>query len=289
MSFLRTLLIPICLAWATLFCVGTVQAAPPEGIARIHYHRMGGDYDGWGLHVWGDGLKFTRKITWNRPLTATGTDGFGVYFDIPTSEFTQKIGFIIHKGAEKNVPVDMGFNAVNTKEIWSIEGDSTIYTSRGAAAATLAPTQKKAELRAAIERTNEKKEAALKAEMLAIAKKTDEEAKKKELELKQKEEEDKARLVAERDKKLAELKKKADYKLANSEQERYAKQKRETEEQMAREAAAYKRSQERKMNGDQMTPGEQFALYVGGGFAALAVLVTVFFLWQRRKAVQTSA
>lgn len=289
MSFFRIFLIRISIVWIALFCTGVTYAAPPDGMARVHFHRMANDYDGWGLHVWGDGLRFDRKITWNRPLAASGSDGFGIYFDIPISESTQRIGFIIHKGAEKNVPEDMGFNASSIKEVWSIEGDPTIYTSRGAAASALAPTQKKAEVRAAIDKTNEKKEAALKAEMLALAKKTDEEAKKKELELKQKEEEQKALLAAERDRKLAELKKKADYKLANSEQERYAKQKRETEEKMAREAAAYKRSQERKMNGDQMTPGEQFALYVGGGFAALAVLVTVFFLWQRRKAVQTSA
>lgn len=289
MSFFRTLLISICLAWASLFFGSSVQAAPPDGIARIHFHRMAGDYDGWGLHVWGDGLKFDRKITWNRPLTATGTDGFGIYFDIPISEVTQKIGFIIHKGAEKNVPEDMGFNVANTKEIWSIEGGSTLYASRGAAAATLVPTQKKAELRAAIDRTNEKKEAALKAEMLAIAKKTDDEAKKKELELKQKEEEDKARLVAERDKKLAELKKKADYKLANSEQERYAQQKREMEEELARNAEAYRKSQERKTHGERMSPGEQFALYVGGGFATLMAIVLVFFLWQRRKTVSSGS
>lgn len=288
MSFLRTLLIPIGLLLATLLCAGSIQAAPPDGFARIHFHRMAGDYDGWGLHVWGDGLKFDRKVTWNRPLAASGSDGFGIYFDIPISEVTQRVGFIIHKGAQKNVPEDMGFNVVNTKEIWSIEGDSTLYTSRGAAAATLVPTQKKAELRAAIDRTNEKKEAALKAEMLAIAKKTDEEAKKKELELKQKEEEDKARLAAERDRKLAELKKKADYKLANGEQERYAQQKREMEEELARNAEAYRKSQERKIHGERMSPGEQFALYVGGGFATLMVIVLIFFLWQRRKAVSNS-
>ena len=29
-------------------------AAPPDGQARIHYHRPKGDYEGWGLHAWED-------------------------------------------------------------------------------------------------------------------------------------------------------------------------------------------------------------------------------------------
>lgn len=283
----RTFLIQTILAVSTLLSTGIAHALT-DGIARVHFHRMDGDYDGWGLHVWGDGLMFDRKISWGRPLMPTGTDGFGVYYDIPISPTAQRVGFIIHKGAEKNVAEDMSINVATTKEVWSIEGDVTLYTSRSSAVATFAPVQKKAEVRTAVDKANEKKEAALKAEMLAVAQKVDAEAKAKEAEALKKAEEEKARITAERDQKLAELKKKADYKLAHSEQERYAEQKRAMTEELARSAAAYAKKQNRQARGEHMSPGQIFALSVGGGSAFLIVSVLGFFFWQRRKSLSAS-
>ena len=60
------------------FAAGECRAAapPPEGVARIHYHRPDGAYAGWGLHVW---EHTTASVTWPAPLAQTGRDDFGVH------------------------------------------------------------------------------------------------------------------------------------------------------------------------------------------------------------------
>src|SRR5689334_25190595 len=57
-----------------------VAAAPPDGAARIHYHRPRGDYAGWGLHAWEDAA---ASVQWTSPLAPTGTAAYGVHRDVP--------------------------------------------------------------------------------------------------------------------------------------------------------------------------------------------------------------
>ena len=40
---------------------------PPAGSPRIHYNRPAGDYDGWGLHLWGDAIAARRSPPMGRP------------------------------------------------------------------------------------------------------------------------------------------------------------------------------------------------------------------------------
>ena len=55
-------------------------AQVPSGYARIHYHRTDGKYAGWGLYTWNAS---TENNSWcTSEVAATGTDGFGVYFDV---------------------------------------------------------------------------------------------------------------------------------------------------------------------------------------------------------------
>ena len=71
--------------------------------AIIHYNRPDGDYDGWGLHVW-DG--FDGVVQWSSPLTPTSSDDYGIIFTVPLVDDATKLGFIIHKGNEKDLPED---------------------------------------------------------------------------------------------------------------------------------------------------------------------------------------
>ncbi|NNM66405.1 MAG: hypothetical protein HKM06_00185, partial [Spirochaetales bacterium] len=84
-----------------------VQAHPIPGYFIVHYNRVGQDYAGWGLHVWGDGVEPTRSVTWQTPLQTDGRDSFGIFWRVPVSSTMSTFSFIIHKGDEKNTPQDM--------------------------------------------------------------------------------------------------------------------------------------------------------------------------------------
>ncbi len=97
-----------------------------ENTARIHYTRPDGVYDGWKLHVWED---TTETVTWENGLDVTGEDDYGVYWDVGLTDDAQTLGFIVHKGDEKDpgpdmflTPGEMGY------EVWIVSGNDTIYT-----------------------------------------------------------------------------------------------------------------------------------------------------------------
>ena len=121
----RWFLIAVCLVSAAL------QAALPANLGRIHYHRVEGGYEGWGLHIWGAGLDFVQEVSWGKPLIPAGQDAFGIFFDVPILPGPTDIGFILHKGDIKNVAKDMNWR-VETQgpEIWQLEGDPTLYSTR---------------------------------------------------------------------------------------------------------------------------------------------------------------
>ncbi len=100
-----------------------VLAAPPEGSARIHYHRPKGDYDGWGLHAWED-TKLT--LVWTSPLATTGRDGWGVYWDVPLKVGAKQLGFIVHKGDLKDPGADQFLNLAILREVWIVSGSTAI-------------------------------------------------------------------------------------------------------------------------------------------------------------------
>ena len=109
-----------------LLALGGTFAQLAENTARIHYTRSDGVYEGWKLHVWED---TTEEVTWENGLDITGEDDFGVYWDVGLTDDAQTLGFIIHRGDEKDpgpdmflTPGEMGY------EVWIISGDSTLYT-----------------------------------------------------------------------------------------------------------------------------------------------------------------
>jgi pullulanase-type alpha-1,6-glucosidase len=104
------------------------EPAPPReaGHARIHYHRPRGGYGGWGLHAWGD---TDEVIEWTSPLTPSGQDEYGLYWDVSLSDGAQEVGFIVHKGDTKDPGPDMFLEiADHGEEIWLVSGSTTIHT-----------------------------------------------------------------------------------------------------------------------------------------------------------------
>ncbi len=105
--------------------------------AVVHYARKDGDYDGWGLHAWGDIVQgFAPE--WKTPLALRGKDDFGRFAVVPMTA-SSKLGFIVHKGDDKNTPADLFFTpSAEHREIWILQGDATIYDSEAAARAATA-------------------------------------------------------------------------------------------------------------------------------------------------------
>jgi len=98
-----------------------------DGFARIHYHRVKGDYGGWGLHTWEDVVGPTQ---WTSPLPPTGRDPYGLYWDVKLAAGAKRVGFIVHKGDAKDPGPDM-FLEPGTKgrEVWLITGRNEMHTS----------------------------------------------------------------------------------------------------------------------------------------------------------------
>jgi pullulanase-type alpha-1,6-glucosidase len=107
--------------------------AEAQGYVTVHYHNPGGYYDGWGLHLWGEAIHPDEGTAWDAPKPPTGTDDFGLYWDISIVDATQAVNFIIHRGDEKDPGPDQSFIPQEDATVWIMSGDETIYTQKGAA------------------------------------------------------------------------------------------------------------------------------------------------------------
>ena len=101
--------------------------------AIIHYNRPAGDYDGWGLYMWGDAIDDTEKTTWPETRPFVGEDSYGRFAFVKLKDPSQPLNFIVQKNGVKDVDKDRSFVPAQTPEVWLKQGDETIYTSRAAA------------------------------------------------------------------------------------------------------------------------------------------------------------
>ncbi len=99
-------------------------AQPPTATSRdhaiVHYKRSDGNYDGWGLHVWGDAANPTE---WSKPLRPVRTDSYGAVFEVPLPEGAGSLGYVLHKGDEKDLPTDRALDLkADGHEVWLLSG-----------------------------------------------------------------------------------------------------------------------------------------------------------------------
>ena len=103
----------------------------------VHYRRTAADYSGWQLHSWGA----AKDPGWGVGNNATGTDSFGVVFEVPLAASSGEVGYLFHKGDDKDHGgTDQKYVLKAGKnEIWRIQGDGASYTANplGAAAPDL--------------------------------------------------------------------------------------------------------------------------------------------------------
>ncbi len=113
----------LCLAIA---CSSMLAA---EETLILNYHRYDGNYDGWGLHVWGDGY-FGQPVDWSKPMLQAGTTDYGVFWKIPWDGIGT-INFIIHKGDQKDPDGDRVFpDPAGNRQAWAVTDDPMTYTTR---------------------------------------------------------------------------------------------------------------------------------------------------------------
>jgi alpha-amylase len=124
--------------------VRNVTAAGPQlETATVHYLRPGGDYGdppsaGWGLHMWGDAVDpaVLAQVAWDKPWPRAAVEGGWARYDIPLTDDTKPVNFIMHLPSGDTVPStrepggDRSFIPLDHPQIWLVQGDPTVYFSQ---------------------------------------------------------------------------------------------------------------------------------------------------------------
>ncbi|MGL5004694.1 MAG: pullulanase-associated domain-containing protein, partial [Casimicrobium sp.] len=114
-----------CLWLVAIAFTQVAQAAAPATV-RIHYNRTDGQAATWQLYTWYGALNPSPQ--WVPAQPPTGTDSFGVYYDVPIKTSDSGLNFILHNadGSQKNCnddryfpfPVDI---ATAGADIWALQ------------------------------------------------------------------------------------------------------------------------------------------------------------------------
>src|SRR5271166_403100 len=106
----------------------------PANHIRIHYHRGDGIYSGWTVYAFDDTTENTGDYG-SGPVVASGSDSFGVYFDVGVIANAQDVGLIIHNptapGGDQKDPGPNEFVDPSTEgfEYWGYTGIGKLYKS----------------------------------------------------------------------------------------------------------------------------------------------------------------
>jgi pullulanase len=125
---------------ALLFMLGGLpsraQADPPipSGDIRVHYFRPDGNYTGWTIYAFDNTTENTGNYG-GGPVQVTGTDSYGVYFDVGVTSGAQEVGIIIHNptapgGDQKDTPNNLFVDpATQGFEYWAYSGIAKLYNT----------------------------------------------------------------------------------------------------------------------------------------------------------------
>ncbi|MET7394580.1 pullulanase-type alpha-1,6-glucosidase [Dactylosporangium sp. NPDC005572] len=110
----------------------TSQAAA-TGTVDVHYGRPDGDYTGWGLHLWGDGLAPGTGTDWSSPRPPDAIDDFGAVWHVPVTDPSKPVNFIVHKGDVKDPGPDQSVLPSQQGSAWIRSGEAIVHPTRAAA------------------------------------------------------------------------------------------------------------------------------------------------------------
>jgi len=120
-----------------LSSLGAIQALAlsdppiPTGDIRIHYFRPDGNYSGWTIYAFDNTTENTGGYG-TGPVTVTGTDSYGVYFDVGVTNGAQEVGIILHNlvSGQKDTPNNLFVDPSSQSfEYWAYSGIACLYTS----------------------------------------------------------------------------------------------------------------------------------------------------------------
>lgn len=116
-----------------LAIAGEVHAAPGKTL-RIHYYRAQNDYAGWGLHIWGDGIRLPRRVTWSSPLPPSGVNDKGIYFDIVLTDPSRPVSMVLHRGDVRQAAGEVQVTpASQGTRFWFMQDEARVYSRMPAA------------------------------------------------------------------------------------------------------------------------------------------------------------
>ena len=108
--------------------------AIPSGDIRIHYFRPDGNYSGWTVYAFDRTTENTGDYG-GGPVQVTGTDSYGVYFDVGVMSGAQEVGIIIHNptaagGDQKDTPNNLFVDpSTQGNEYWAYSGIAKLYNT----------------------------------------------------------------------------------------------------------------------------------------------------------------
>jgi pullulanase len=92
----------------------------------FHYYRNAGDYDGWGLHLWGEAI--SASTNWPTPKLFDGKDGYGRTLTVALSNPSKPLNFVVHKAGTKDVDIDRTVPC-GVSDVWLVQGGSAVNTT----------------------------------------------------------------------------------------------------------------------------------------------------------------
>src|SRR5580698_6107069 len=117
---------------ASIQTFAQVDPPMPAGDIRIHYCRPDGNYSGWTVYAFDNTTENTGNYG-GGPVQVTGTDSFGVYFDVGVTAGAQEVGIILHNptasgGDQKDTPNNLFVDpATQGFEYWAYSGIAKLY------------------------------------------------------------------------------------------------------------------------------------------------------------------
>ncbi|UTA51968.1 pullulanase-type alpha-1,6-glucosidase [Deinococcus radiodurans] len=79
------------------------------------------------MHAWED---TTAQVAWDKPLAPSGEQGGWLYWDVPMKTDWKKLGFIVHKGDDKDPGPDGTLTREQGNQLWIVSGNPTPSTTR---------------------------------------------------------------------------------------------------------------------------------------------------------------
>jgi alpha-amylase len=112
-------------------CGGSAEKAPGDADSgdadtlnkvTINFLRADKNYEGWGLHLWGDALDAETRTTWASPKLHDRIEDGAAVFEVPYINDAEYLKFIVHLDDLKSPDVDLGFvpSAFGT-QVWVVQ------------------------------------------------------------------------------------------------------------------------------------------------------------------------